>query len=86
MINNFRTGLPIVTMPSTGSFVVIPSDTSFPDGAMIRQITINGPGTVTWKDEKGVLQVTNTLPAGTYTMMATAIMLATTATGITGWY
>jgi len=74
-------------MGGLGSFVVTPADSAFAAGAKIRCITINVGGVVAWKDLQGVDQITDALPAGTYPMHATAILLTgTTATGITGWY
>lgn len=76
-----------ISMGATGSFVVTPTDAPFPGGDIIRLVTINAPGTIRWLDQNGVQQDTAILPAGSYTMFATAIYsTGTSAAGITGWY
>lgn len=84
---DFSKNAPSNEMGATGSFPVVLSDTSFADGVSIRGVTINGSGTIHWKDKFGVLQTTNVLPIGDYALHGcTAILLATTATAITAWY
>jgi len=84
--NNFYKD-PTPTMSATGSFVVVPADSVFAAGAIVRAITINVSGTVRWLDSAGVVQDTGVLPVGTYPMLAYGIhATGTTATGITGWY
>ena len=74
-----------VSGPAVGSLAITPNNTDDMT-SVIRAITINGAGTVSWVSIDGVTYSTGPLPAGTYPMRATRIRAnGTTATGITGW-
>ena len=82
MPGRFSTGVTI-NGSAIGAFAVTPSATAFDEP--IRQVTINGGGTITYTssvDEKSY--TTGVLPVGTYPLFASHIT-GGTATGITGW-
>lgn len=73
------------TGPAVGCIAVSTSD-STDLASDIRAVTINGSGVIAYIGWDGVAYTTNTLPAGTYPLLARRIKATgTTATGITGW-
>jgi hypothetical protein len=74
-----------VSASAEASFVITPSDSvDLPE--TIRQITLNGAGTLRWTGRDGVVNVTGPLPAGSYPLAARRLhATGTTATGLTGW-
>jgi len=76
---------PNFNAPAGGAFVVTPSD-STDLAQLIRQLTVNVAGTVSFHNRDGVVQTTGTLPVGNYSFYARRILATgTTATGLTGW-
>lgn len=75
--------------PAVASFEIAPSDSAdLPQP--IRAITLATAGKVSWISTRNrdgaIIEVTATLPAGTYPIFARRIRnTGTTATGLTGW-
>ena len=72
------------TIPAMGAFAITPSNTEL-DRA-VRMVTIGTAGILVFRGVDGVNYTTGTLPVGNYPVAAVAILPATTATGLTGWY
>lgn len=82
---NFYDTSPNNVQGAVGSFVITPHATEdLP--SLVRAITIDGAGTISWVDWWGAAHVTAALPQGTYPMLARAVRVSgTSATGLTGW-
>lgn len=83
--NRFSAFIQGANASALASYPISPSDSAdLPE--VIRAVTIANPGVLAWRGDDGLDYVTATLPAGTYPMRATRILLTgTTATQITGW-
>ena len=84
--NQFAETMPGVESPAIAAYSVTPSD-SVDLTQPIRQVTINGSGTISYVSSiDGNTYGTNTPPVGPYPMFAKRIRsTGTTATEITGW-
>lgn len=77
---------PSLITAANGSIAITTSD-STDLATRIRAITIGGDaGTLSWIGWDGTTYATNSLPAGTYVLLARRIRATgTTATALTGW-
>lgn len=70
---------------SPKGFAITPND-SADLGDYVRAVTINVAGVLKYHAWDGTVCTTDTLPAGTYPLLARRILsTGTTATGLTGW-
>lgn len=72
------------TTPAIGAAALTPSSTEL--ARAIRMITIGTSGILVFRGVDGRDYTTGTLPAGSYPVAAIAILPATTAGQLTGWF
>lgn len=83
MPGRFSTGVTI-TGPAIGAFAITPGASELSEP--IRQITLGASGVLAFTSSvDGADYTTGTLPAGTYPLLASHVLAATTATDLTGW-
>lgn len=86
MADQFLSTQPGIESGAQGALVVTPHNTTALT-QRIRALTINVAGTVSFIGWDGATYTTDTLPVGTYPLLATHIRsTGTSATGLTGWY
>ena len=71
--------------PATKAMVLV-NDGSEINPGPVRMITVGVAGVLVFRDIYGEINTTNTLAPGNYPVAAVAIMAATTASQLTGWY
>lgn len=71
--------------PATKAMALVKDGSDISPGP-IRMVTIGVAGVLVFRDIYGEINTTGTLPVGNYPVAAVAIMPATTADQLTGWY